>query len=505
METYISQQKNQLLDSLENQARFSQLVAVVVGEKGIGKSFLIEQLHQRLEGEFVIARIDASLAMAEDQLEKTISLQLGLNWQESEVHLEQRIKNELQQKVLISIDDAQLLSASCLDFVLQLNQNQLQLQEPVLFILLAGGSSLPGLINETSTFKQHQEMCVVFQIEPIPQHETQAMVIDFCRHQKNWSDETYDDKKLNYFWQLSKGNPAELFYHISRWLEENTETEIVEIREDEKTSYLRSFLYILVVVGLVGTLFFQNNINQWIAGDPQKDLAVVESLPSQDERLSVEEAPRVKNKVEKVNNEEWVANASLHSSTNESANNILKEEVSNQSKPQIETEKIGEKMVEKNQTSAKEITNKNISVKEPPLVKNTKKAAPEKDRSEPPAKINESKIQDSQNTLHLSRDEISLLKQDDRLYVLQWMGLSKAQAAKEYKTNHPLTNKMTIYRRANNGQLLYLVISDQLLSKELADAAKKEYKKRGYSGKPWVKSMAAVKKEITDFRDSGIR
>ena len=85
------------------------------------------------------------------------------------------------------------------------------------------------------------------------------------------------------------------------------------------------------------------------------------------------------------------------------------------------------------------------------------------------------------------------------------MGLSKAQAAGEYKINHPLANKMTIYRRTTNGQLLYLVISDQFLSRMLADVAKAEYKKRGYPGSPWVKSMASVKKEIVTYRNSGVR
>ena len=41
----------------------------LIGEKGTGKSFIIEQLHQRLDEELAIVRIDASLTMTEDQLE----------------------------------------------------------------------------------------------------------------------------------------------------------------------------------------------------------------------------------------------------------------------------------------------------------------------------------------------------------------------------------------------------------------------------------------------------
>jgi len=500
VETYISQQKRQLLDSLENQARFSQLVAVIVGEKGVGKSFLIQQLNQRLEDELAIVRIDASLAMTEDQLEKTISLQLGLNWQATEIGLEQRIKNELQQKVLISIDDAQLLSGSCLEFILQLNQNQLQLQESVLFILLAGADSLPGLINETKTFKHHQEMCVVFQIEPIQQHETRAMMTEFCSHLKDWND----DKKLDYFWQLSKGNPAELKYHVTRWLEEDNETQIVEIIEEGKTSYLRSFLYVIVVALLVGTLFFQNDINQWITGDSKPKLSVAESSQDQLEKLSTEKGPKSKNKV-KEDHVEPVAETPKQSSINNPADKNQKEEFSNQSNPKTNAEKTTENLAENKQISAEEMIIKNLPVEKQQVAKNVDKKETKKIVSAPLIKTNEPKIENSKNTLNLNSDEMSLLKQDDKLFVLQWVGLSKLQAATEYKKGHPLTNKMTIYRRASNGQVLYLVISGQFLSRKLADVAKAEYKKRGYQGKPWVKSMAAVKKEIAAFRDSGIR
>ncbi len=497
METYISQQKKQLLDSLENQARFSQLVAVVVGEKGTGKSFLIQQLQQRLEQELAIARIDASLAMTEDQLEKTISLQLGLNWQESEIGLEQRIQNNLPQKVLITIDDAQLLSSSCLDFILQLNQNQLQLQESVLFILLTGDSSLPSMINETNTFKQHQEMCVVFQIEPIEQHETKSMVADLCRHRPDWPDDLCEEKKLIYFWQLSKGNPAELNYHLSRWLEENTgaEVKIVEITGHEKTSYLKSILYVIIAGTLIGTLFFQEDVNQWIAAGSPNSQSIEKIPKDQVEQLASDVSFNDQDKAVKTDTTTQPADTKQQPIANETSDN-------NQQKHSLiksqQTE--GEKNVSDDSDLLKNDTAQNVS--------NEKREAEEKTVTKQPeitpavVKQEIKEIVNSENASNLTADEASLLKLDDKLFVLQWMVLSKAQAVEDYKKNHPLVNKMTIYRRANSGKVLYLVISDQFLSRSQADVAKAEYNKRGFPGKPWVKSMASVKNEVKAFRDS---
>ncbi len=503
METYISQQKKHLLDSLENQVRFSQLVAVVIGEKGIGKSFLLQQLQQRVETDVVIARIDASLAMTEDQLEKNISLQLGLNWQEIGTSLEQQIQNDLQKKVLITIDEAQLLSSSCLEFILQLNQNQLHLQESVLFILLAGNVSLPRMINETNIFKQHQEMCVVFQIEPTQQQETKAMVADYCTQKMQWADDFYEEKKLDYFWQLSKGNPAELNYHLSRWIEENQHTEIVEISRDGKTSYLRSVLYILVVVGLISLLYFQDEVNNWIAAGSQikpaseDNTQVQDSSPSSDERFVVKEKMLEKS----------IENQPVENS-----------EQSNVSQPTITTRQTTEQsesstqpshLIGANSHTPTGNTEANIETNTDSdnIVIKTQVDVNLNEPIDPPSLAKELTVEqpDTQVVPNLTIDEQSLLKLDKKLYVLQWMGLSQLKAAENYRKTHPLANKMTIYRRANNEKILYLVISGQFLSSMQADVAKAEYKKRGYNGIPWVKSIVAVQNEIVAFRDSAIR
>ena len=93
MDNYISLQKNQLLDSLENQVRFSQLVAVLVGEKGIGKSFTLDCLQNRLEEEVSLAHIDASIEIQEEQLQKVICIiitPIGLMTRKTTLHFCQK-------------------------------------------------------------------------------------------------------------------------------------------------------------------------------------------------------------------------------------------------------------------------------------------------------------------------------------------------------------------------------------------------------------------------------
>ncbi len=493
VETYISQQKNQLLDSLENQVRFSQLVAVVIGEKGIGKSFLINQLQRRLKNDVLAAKIDASLAMTEDQLEKTISLQLGLSWQESDSNLEQRIQNDLAQKVFITIDDAHLLSSSCLDYILQLNQNQLHLQESVLFILLTGDASLPGMINETNTFSQHQEMCVVFQIETIQQSETKSLVANFANIDNDQLDEFYDEKKLHYFWQLSKGNPAELNYHLSRWLEENAPVEIIEVIKEEKASYVKSAFYVLIVIALSSMLIFQDKVNSLFASDPEEVAQPNNDVnPLAADKLSDEEESLTKGQI----NRKKPVKDPLESSENQEPKI-----------PEDNGQESDSKKNELNPSSNAQTTNPEIKIEQEKDSQNAKSSDGKEKLANPtpkdPANLQTTAI-NSGNGSRLTVDETFLLNQNSKLFVLQWVGLSQQQAVEIYKNQHPLKNKILVYRRAKGKQVLYLAISDQFLNRLQADNAKAEYKKRGYQGTPWVKSMDAVQQELRGFQDANI-
>ena len=453
---YVSQQKSQLLDSLENQVSFSQLVAVVVAEKGIGKSFLLNELHTRLEDKVLIARIDASLAMSDDQLEKSISLQLGLSWRNSDVNLENRIKNDLTQKVLITIDDAHLLSIECLDFILRLNQNQLAFNESVIFVLLVGELSLPSIISQTKTFEEHQDMCVVFQIEPIEQSETKYVMESFQQYNGSNKEILYDTKKLDYFWQLSRGNPAEINYHLSRWLDEKSPSLVVEIEETKGNSYLKSIGYFLIASVLVAMLIFQQEINQWIS--PNK------TSPTLDDSISSKAQPVDSLTTEK----ESLAKTKLKSQT---------EDHSKVEKPEIEPIKESLPIVVKEEESSNKVA------------KNTF----------PKAKAVEQSVSEPAKVL-LTLDEKNLLVISPDYYAIQWVVVSHLKAAEDYKSKHPSSNKVKIYRRYKNNKTLFVVISDFVANRQLAESAAKSYRLQGIKEKPWVKSMALVRDEINRFK-----
>ncbi len=463
MTTYISQQKVQLLDSLENQVYFSKLVAVLVGDKGIGKTFLLEQLYSRLNSDITIVNIDASLAMSEDQLDKTVSLQLGLSWQKTDVSLETRIKNDIEQKVLIVIDDAHLLSSSCLNFILKLNQIQSEYQDPNLFIILAGDNRLPNMINQTDVFSAHQDMCVVFQIETIEQNETNHLIAHFSQSSVASIENLYSSKKLTSFWKLSKGNPAELNYHLFRELDEHSPIKTVDVNNEPSSSYFKSILYVLIAVLLISILVFQKGINSWISSNDDENIlektniilpidVKSESLPDKNEATKTTEESRLKLKIKTK------------------VESVLEE--------QIKSVEVFDKQVEKN------------------VVDSEKSSASDND-DVTAQKISKKEIVTVENIY--TSDENDLINNKSTNFVLQWTGVSQFETALMFKNKHPLTAEMKIYRKLSKNKLLYLVVSGNYKTKALAEKGREKFKQQGINGKPWIKSNSAVQNEISDF------
>ena len=482
MDLYISQQKNQLLDSLETQVRFSQLVAVVVGAKGLGKTFLVERLQQRLGDEVALASIDASLAMSEDQLDKTISLQLGLSWQESSSSLSERIVSTHSQKVLITIDDAHLLSPSCLEFILKLNQSQLGMQESRLFILLAGDKNLPNLISNTQTYAQHPEMCVVFELEAIQQSETKLVVDSFGHPNGKMLNGLKEHSKLDYFWQLSKGNPAELNYHVSRWLDEHSPTQIVEVKASHQGTYLKSTIYAILVVGLLTMLIYQDEINQWVVSGGE--------ISQADESA---EAAKLTEELTYTKNSTGDLETSLDKP--ESNNTEVSDAVSSESKASDlrEPEKT------------KELTEKRAleSDSELALLNNSNSKVRKTKGSELPKELLEKSLVENNNQPKvasiLTKEELKLLDQDSTYFVLQWVVVSSQSAAEKYRETHRAKEQMSTFRQLKNGKTLYMVVSDHFSNRALAEFAKNNYVQQGVKENPWIKSLSSIQKEIRLF------
>lgn len=509
--SYVSLHKSQLLDSLENQVLYADLCTVIIGDEGFGKSFLLQQLNQRMQGQIEASQIEAADEMSVAQLEKSIGLQLDLSWSEID-NLIDRVSNRFDRRVLLTVDNAQLLPNTCLEYLMMLVAEQLASKDVKIFVVLAGDARLAKKLNETSTLANNPNICVVFELEPIQQNETRSFIAEFQDIDEGTVEALYDEQKLDYFWQLSKGVPGDLNYQLNRWITEN-EKKVEPVPETSSAKkYLLGATYLSLAIILVFVLIYQNDINQFLEPKDSTQELTDESLSTP--QLSDADANALDNNNNKLSgqstselNVEPQPEASLtqsqehqlDSQSNEQGMVVAREpgtKTNNQ-----EADNVNETTVRKPTETAisdETTSDSTAGTSQPDLTKSADSLATDSGVSREQASnvVKEIDKNELPSSLTLTSDEQKLLAFDDSQFTLQWVGVSTLQAASQFRNSHPLRAQMSIFRRKQDGKTMFLVVSGQFNSRIDADNARRIYQQRSYPGKPWIKSVPAIKKEI---------
>ncbi|MET1256311.1 AAA family ATPase [Aliikangiella maris] len=502
--SYISQHKNQLLDSIESHVLYADICCVVIGQPGTGKSFFIEKLAERLDSKVSTSQIQASQSLTLEQLEKTVSLQLGLGWQASEATLYQRIAESLDHRALLIIDDAHLLSQTCLEYLISMVFEQFEAKKTDLYIILLGVSSLAEKLNQTSTLTKNPNICAVFELQPIEGSETKALIADFNALDEQAVESLFDEQKMHYFWELSQGIPGNLKYQLERWLAESDIGKVTFSAETKSLKkYLQAAIYGIFALLLITVLIYQQEINQTIEGEQteaslqkqplsenntQKEISVEnESVASQPNE---EQSVLVENETSDISENRKFKNENIHSSESVKGKQSEEQNTTSLLTQTALVNKI-ETLDNKLNSSDDKIEgtlNKDDNLKE----KVVAKISLPKNTSNSSAKTKEQIAPKNQ----LTKDEVKLFEYSDSQFTLQWAALSSLSSAQEYRDGHPLKDKMLIFRKLKGDKFLYLVVSGQFNSHDDAEHTRIIYLKRSYPGKAWIKSAKAIKNEM---------
>lgn len=484
--SYVTLNKSQLLDSLENQVFYANLVSVIIGASGLGKTFVIDQLIERVsKQQLTIINIDASANLTQFQLSAKIKSQLSDNPDSLQEHFTQQAKSENSQRVLLILDNAHLMPEQHLDFLLSLARIQQAEQKSPLYLLLAGEPSLAATLNETTTLKQHPQTCVVFELDKFTEDESKHLIADFLSLDVASVEANYDEQKLNFFWQLSKGNPGKLKKQIQRWVDETAFNQQGDVKTNKRKQYLLAVVYSSIALVLILVLVFEQEVNQAI--DPQKqpiaiELNIDDQLITQKPKQQPKQQPKLIKEIDQPVKQKTQQEIPLDSNNKQ------------QLEPkQLEPTEPVKKAPIPQQPS---VPVQQQSTNEKPL---QQKAAVEKIASE---KAKTPVKSATTEEFSFSKDELTLLTKNNTDFTLQWIALSRLDAAVAYKNKHPLKQQLLIYRRKINNNIMYLVVSGEYKSKQQADSAKAEYLLKGHKEKLWIKSFAAVKKEIGALKNS---
>jgi len=510
--SYISLHKNQLLDSLENQVLYADLASVILGDDGIGKSFFIEQLHARLAGSVYSVQIDADPQMTLAQFEKTICLQLGLSWQASAGGLIEKIESDLDQRVLVTIDSAQRLSHSMLEFLVSLVLQQFSSRKTSVYFVFVGQASLAEKIAETAALKENPQICVVFELKPFEVHECKNLIAHFQSLDLGTAEALYDEQKQKYFWQLSHGVPGELQKQLERWLEATREKEPVTPKNPAKRQYWLAAIYASLAAILISALIYQKEINQLITpsasttenpetlskpGVATHNSALETRLETKADQFAESEKAAEDEKV--ISEKKGPVGLNINTSERpsesppESSNEKFQDEITKKLSGDETTKKS--KLATVEQEKPVELAGNNVESDTVSDAVSSTKSDPDKSKL-----TDSSEASLADRSYYLSVDEAALASMDDSAFILQWVGVSRLESAQAFVDKHPLKSSMKIFRRKNNTGYLYLVTSGNYSTRAGAVSDGKRYQKQGYPGKPWVKSAKAVKSEIASLK-----
>jgi len=343
--------------------------------------------------------------------------------------------------------------------------------------MLAGETNLAKKLNATPVLKANPNLCVVFELEAFEEHETTQLISDLNSISVEKVTALFDPQKLNYFWQLCQGNPGELSAQLKRWNDETggTNEPLALTTGKPKRQYILSGVYFIFALALAFALVYQDEINEVIT----PDISNVETTPFKkiEPEKDVTGEPEIASslKTSGITNK---PNESLNAA--ESKEIIKHEEI-------VQTQDVKSILKEKNAESV--------------IAKDVDKKAVESnsmDTSEQKRSIDDIAAKDV-TKFELTKDEEKLMGINNKLFTLQWMGVSSYQSALAFKNKHPQSESMLIFRRKLQNRFLFILVSGQYNSRIDADNTKTIYQNRGYPGEPWIKSIKAVQSEITEL------
>jgi len=161
---YADQNRSQILESTEHLIEYSSNFQVIIGEPGVGKSYLLETLANRIDNNWRVAKVNHSEQNAE-QYDTLSLIQAILNafgaidgsYSDLLEALETQLAeiNQLGFKPVLMVDNAQVLSIDSLRFLIQLSQ-QKQNEEPYINIVLFATDEITELL-QSSELRDYRE------------------------------------------------------------------------------------------------------------------------------------------------------------------------------------------------------------------------------------------------------------------------------------------------------------------------------------------------------------
>ncbi len=235
---YLDAERRQRLQMLQHLTQYSNLLLMIVGERGIGKTSLLDRFVAEAKPEWQIARIQANALMDADQLLYDIALGFGLSapphdpssLQDTLFQHLLRLREQDRTPILI-IDDAHELPRDALLAVFHLADAETA-EGNLLRVILACEPQIETMLADPAIAPLRERITHTLDIPPFDKAGTAEYLAHRLAVAGYSGASPFDDKALEQIWQAAEGNPARINEAAHLWLSDGGARELPSPWED---------------------------------------------------------------------------------------------------------------------------------------------------------------------------------------------------------------------------------------------------------------------------------
>ncbi|TDO95558.1 SPOR domain-containing protein [Marinomonas balearica] len=212
---FASEERNQQLALLEHLSRYSNLLSIIEGGKGSGKTRFLDEFIRTQEDIAAISRVKATMLMTAGQLLEAIYTGFAdvLPNVESRTSFGPLLKfaHELEgsgSKAIIMIDNAEELNTDAIIMLMDMMSLATEAQE-VPHVALFSDSSIARNLDQYQT-SRYEQLSHVLTLEPFSFEQTKAYLLHRVRAVGGGINLPFSDKQIKSIYQESGGQPGRI-------------------------------------------------------------------------------------------------------------------------------------------------------------------------------------------------------------------------------------------------------------------------------------------------------
>lgn len=514
----------QRLDLLQHLAEYADLLLLVKGEAGVGKTALLEQLLKRARDNWRVCRIDATPLTTTHQLLVLLGAQLGLEGdQGSADDLRERIAQRLRnlqaggQIALLVVDDAHVLAEPVLEAILQLYG----LRGPngkLLRVLLLAEPQIERSLSSPRLSAMRRQVTHTLDVPPLSEDQAAAYVA----HRLGVDDGVSpapDASELHRIFQASGGLPGRINPLLDPVAAEPAPPaeQSLPARRMLRIGPVKLAAIVTVVVVLVAILVFQRAINTLFAPAPAHKVITAEqpgqialalpkpaspSAPTTDTHppVAVAPSPAVPPPSDSAAAAppEPTAPPAHPQPAPAAAPAQVAPAVSPPSVPEVQSSAVANPPAPPVSPSAAAPPAPSAPSPPQPLSP-APPAPPTAAPAVPPPAPRQAMPAAKPRTAAKSaaiRGREWLLAQSPAKYTLQLMGGRDSESLKRFVRRHHLEGKVAVYRTRYRGGPWYVLLYGIYPNHDAAVVARKDLSKAVRGASPWPRSLSSVQAQI---------